>query len=503
MGKRVTRTFQGVVLLSVAALLVQTYSHLALKDRNAWREKEKQELRVTLPGSSRTPHPTPTQTQTPAPRKKKSRAKCDTPIGSKSCKIDAEDAIIIESSDDVLQGNAVPGIIKVVGKVEGEDVFTERSPADLLQKVSDHIKKMTAATKKERYLSAAEKAAGTVYGTTFLAQPASHTVLCVTEGMHNAVHPHGSKVLVETKKGSYALQSASLCDVWDALQCEVTPSGLLHPLLAASCAQSGSSERELLARRASYPSCTTMELSLEKVIVLGGKTALYRGMYNGVAAGVKHFTKKWYENFFGFFLFALHSRVRHPYINYPLSACEYGGSILQPQKFLLGKDLKHWKASKGAKQLPWGTRLKWAVRIACIHQFLHEHPHGPFTYDDNHPGQYFITEDGPVMIDIDTIQKTDARNFSKCRCFGCNGGRANCQFVNSPEGYAYCGIGNTKQDTGVARDTCTVKTDIWFLGQVLQMLLPSGKAAMMENHGEKVGSKVCTEDLFLFPPRRA
>eukprot|EP01061_Rhynchopus_euleeides_P031383 TRINITY_DN51973_c0_g1_i1.p1 TRINITY_DN51973_c0_g1~~TRINITY_DN51973_c0_g1_i1.p1 ORF type:complete len:272 (+),score=51.38 TRINITY_DN51973_c0_g1_i1:80-817(+) len=174
-----------------------------------------------------------------------------------------------------------------------------------------------------------------------------------------------------------------------------------------------------------------------------------------------------------------------------MAACEYEGTVLQPQPFLKGRDLKHWRASKEAKHLVWGERLVWALRMACMHVFLHEgHPQGPFTFDDNHPGQYFITAEGPVMIDIDTIQKAGPGNTTRCRCFGCNGGRANCQFVNSPEGYRHCGVGNSRRDTGVPAETCGTATDIWFLGQLLQMLLPDGKASIMEKYGTSVGQEV-------------
>eukprot|EP01059_Diplonema_ambulator_P024032 TRINITY_DN39790_c0_g1_i1.p1 TRINITY_DN39790_c0_g1~~TRINITY_DN39790_c0_g1_i1.p1 ORF type:complete len:394 (+),score=21.91 TRINITY_DN39790_c0_g1_i1:95-1183(+) len=253
------------------------------------------------------------------------------------------------------------------------------------------------------------------------------------------------------------IENTSICDVIrrkNLDSCSIPPHVLTHTLKCPS-------------KNRPLTTCTS-SLTLSKPLSLGGKTALYKGTFKGAPVGVKQYPLKLYKTFEGFQFFTGLTSVRHPFINYPTAACYHPESdtVLQTQKFLKGKDLRNWRKTEDRKTIGDGTVIEWALRVACIHEFLHGHEEGPFTYDDNHPGQYFITEDGPVLIDIDTIQKADPNGHTTCRCFGCNGGRANCQFLNSPEGYQFCSSHPTT--------SCTTKTDIWFLGQVLLSLHPHG-----------------------------
>eukprot|EP01060_Flectonema_neradi_P009154 TRINITY_DN16540_c0_g1_i1.p1 TRINITY_DN16540_c0_g1~~TRINITY_DN16540_c0_g1_i1.p1 ORF type:complete len:496 (+),score=73.93 TRINITY_DN16540_c0_g1_i1:83-1570(+) len=273
------------------------------------------------------------------------------------------------------------------------------------------------------------------------------------------------------EKGSTVNATISeICKHWESNQCLASPAARSSPLLH-DCED---------VKTASYSDCIDLELT--KSLHIGGKTALYKGTYKGDPVGVKHYPPELYESFTGFHLFVSHTAWRHPWINYPTGACMYDDNILQRQPFLIGYDLTKWKEKK-KKKLEMGEIISWAMRIACIHQFMHTHPDGPFTYDDNHPGQYFITDDGPVMVDIDTMQKTLPNKTTTCRCFGCNGGRANCQFINSPEGFKHC-LGSSTEPT------CGVQTDIWFLGQILNGILPKGTLTPMTKFGKDVSAAV-------------
>eukprot|EP01065_Artemidia_motanka_P009268 TRINITY_DN14731_c0_g1_i2.p3 TRINITY_DN14731_c0_g1~~TRINITY_DN14731_c0_g1_i2.p3 ORF type:complete len:229 (+),score=45.39 TRINITY_DN14731_c0_g1_i2:1214-1900(+) len=159
------------------------------------------------------------------------------------------------------------------------------------------------------------------------------------------------------------------------------------------------------------------------------------------------------------------------------------------QRLLSGRDLTKWRAAREGDRASWPQRLRLAVDIACVFVFLHEHPDGPFTYDDNHPGQYFLDGDGGLtMVDLDTVQQASAvGNETRCRCFGCRGGRANCEFLNSPEGYRYCGAPGLAADPSVR---CTPSTDLWFIGQLLWAMLPGSRGGPLESFGESVGKHV-------------
>ena len=425
---------------------------------------------------------------------------CASPLLSSRCRLpagrSAKGLVAVEHAAGDVAADAVPkipvfGVLSPREAADGSGSTSSEGGAgwslegEMKAMMDAQAKKMTAAVSKETI------PARSVDLDAYASSGTSHVAVQCLDGDEGRAK-QAPRVVLRTEAGSY-LAETTLCNMWLLLSCRASPAAGLSPYVIASNKRCSKLEPEV----AKYKVCSTLDISVAKKVVLGGKTALYKGKYEGKAVGLKHFTRKWYESFTGFHLFAAHSKVRHPYVNYPLTACEHRGTILQPQPWLKGRDLKKWRGEKESKAMEWPERLRWALRIACVHQFLHEHPHGPFTFDDNHPGQYFITKDGPVMIDIDTVQKTDAKGKSRCRCFGCNGGRANCQFLNSPEGYRYCGVGNDKQpQEGVPAFSCTTATDIWFLGQLLQMILPNGKAATMEKHGLQVGQQVwCTTHL--------
>eukprot|EP01065_Artemidia_motanka_P024002 TRINITY_DN28655_c0_g1_i1.p1 TRINITY_DN28655_c0_g1~~TRINITY_DN28655_c0_g1_i1.p1 ORF type:complete len:487 (+),score=138.33 TRINITY_DN28655_c0_g1_i1:44-1462(+) len=209
-------------------------------------------------------------------------------------------------------------------------------------------------------------------------------------------------------------------------------------------------------------------LSLVRHLRFGGKTALYLGERAGERVAVKHFTRDWYDTFAGFHTLAAGSVRRHPWMNFPTWVCGMPGphpSALQVQPLLDGPDLSRWRAPPGEG---WPLRLRFMLRIACVFRWLHAHPLGPFSFDDNHPSQYVVHRgEGPVMVDLDTVRRTEPDGSAPCRCFACKGGRANCVFPNSPEGFRSCRTGSTEP-------VCGTRSDMWFVGLLLWHLLPGG-----------------------------
>ena len=111
-------------------------------------------------------------------------------------------------------------------------------------------------------------------------------------------------------------------------------------------------------------------------------------------------------------------------------------TVIQHQPLMMGTTLQSFLKArryflddktieKGKKtKLYQRDALDIAVQIVCIFDFLHNHPYGPFSYDDNHPEQYMIEmvlrpdhhsgQDEQhdhdffprvTLIDIDTLQR--------------------------------------------------------------------------------------------------
>eukprot|EP01062_Namystynia_karyoxenos_P031459 TRINITY_DN23347_c0_g1_i3.p1 TRINITY_DN23347_c0_g1~~TRINITY_DN23347_c0_g1_i3.p1 ORF type:complete len:478 (+),score=78.00 TRINITY_DN23347_c0_g1_i3:89-1522(+) len=234
------------------------------------------------------------------------------------------------------------------------------------------------------------------------------------------------------------------------------------------------------------------ELRLLRPLHWGGKTALYLGELHGRRVGVKHFPLQWYETFAGFHTLGV-SRRRHRWMNFPTWACLHsapGGqrSVFQAQPLLAGPDLTRWRFPPAEEDgAQWGARLGFMLRIACIFRWLHAHPLGPFSFDDNHPAQYVVHEGGPVMVDLDTVRRCSAAGYARCRCFACKGGRANCVFPNSPEGFSSCKGGGSAAEEPL----CGVRTDMWFLGLLFWSMLPGSSGVPLSGvHPKKLGPAV-------------
>jgi len=225
------------------------------------------------------------------------------------------------------------------------------------------------------------------------------------------------------------------------------------------------------------PLCEDNTIRIHSIIQLGSKTAIYKATVNGQDVALKHFHYWHYRRFTGFLHLVTNSTLRSPLINYPTGACidrKLDNSVFQAQPLLTGMDLL--KLKKRTPELSWGLRLDIALQLACVFQHLHEHPHGPYTYDDIHPGQFFVaglSNPSMLFVDLDTIQLTMTKErTSVCRCFYCNGGRAMCIFMNSPEGYRFCGQGGL---VGDKTQRCGPRTDMWFIGQLYNHLLPGSR----------------------------
>ena len=221
---------------------------------------------------------------------------------------------------------------------------------------------------------------------------------------------------------------------------------------------------------------------------------------------VKMFHVKQYLSFFGFHTL-MSSPFRHPSIHYPSSSCydPTYEAIFQVQPLISkAATLYDWIR---ASPSPPARRVELALQIGCLFDHFHRHPSGSlFSYDDNHLLQYMIQSpakqqqqafDNPVelqLVDIDTIQLAQRPNSSsglvvdlerrartRCRCYYCKG-KANCQFVNSPEGYEGCGqTFEASREAGDVRDPasipkgrhCSPLTDQWFLGQIFSFVSTS------------------------------
>ncbi|CUE71397.1 Hypothetical protein, putative [Bodo saltans] len=258
------------------------------------------------------------------------------------------------------------------------------------------------------------------------------------------------------------------------------------------------------------PLCSTSPAPLHITAALkwGTKTAIFRGHLGNVSVAVKMFHVDQYATFSGFHtMVALPSRS--PYINFPTSSCfdPSTEAIYQVQPFLgKGKNLLQFMKAEG-KKLPWPLRLELAQQLLCAFQHLHEHPSGFVTFDDNHPEQYYVTEEKDsngdrhlrlTMVDVDTLQVGDVapvtntptpttvntttyRNPSdvriKCRCFYCHG-RSNCLFMNTLKGYRACGQGPDDSTHGDREDLsrvmpgklCDGHNDMWFIAQLFYLI---------------------------------
>ena len=271
----------------------------------------------------------------------------------------------------------------------------------------------------------------------------------------------------------------------------------------------------------------------------GTKTALYGSLdtHFNQELIMKHFNVLQFAAFQGFHRYVSHrlddgkssTWMTYPLIHVPHAACladDLDASILQLQTVLPGQDmitfLRNPRESSihdggkplGEPVLGWPDTIDVATQILCIFDHLHHHPGGPFSFDDNHPGQYILHRSpepiytaasvarraqeagrrGSIkvrLIDIDTLQLAHAlpkntpmseetlySNVStKCRCFFCRG-RSNCLFLNSPEGYVACGQDSDGDDgnhrssrNDLERLKCSLRTDAWFLGQLLFVLI--------------------------------
>ena len=234
-------------------------------------------------------------------------------------------------------------------------------------------------------------------------------------------------------------------------------------------------------------------LSINKMLKSGTKTGVYLGTGGGGNTTVllKHFNVGQYSLFNGFHALSSHP-LRTPLVNYPEGACldrASSDSVFQVQPFIRGENLNKFMQRSKSKKLAWSDRLELAVQLVCAMHFLHHHPLGVFTYDDNHPQQYMVTENGSGMllrmIDIDTVQlgkgdgRTGLNNVStRCRCFYCRG-KSNCMFVNTLEGYEGCGQSEDDPESGnheVLKNVlpgrrCSAAGDMWFTGQMLIFLV--------------------------------
>eukprot|EP00760_Papus_ankaliazontas_P005411 PhM_4_TR12549/c0_g2_i1/m.58374 len=237
------------------------------------------------------------------------------------------------------------------------------------------------------------------------------------------------------------------------------------------------------------PLCEHNNLLVLSKLQLGSKTAIYRGRVggdDGVEVAIKHFHYWHYLTFKGFLHFAATSAERSStLINYPQGAClsrQHDNTVFQVQPLLRGTDLMKLRAHEvtdPSKTMTWKRRMNIVMQLLCIFDHLHNHPSGPYTYDDIHPAQFFYLgdatgrPDGVTLVDIDTLQHAQHTKTREnaCRCFYCNGGRALCIFMNSPEGYRYCGQGGLIADKNIR---CGTSTDMWFIGQLLYYLLPGG-----------------------------
>jgi hypothetical protein len=314
------------------------------------------------------------------------------------------------------------------------------------------------------------------------------------------------------------------------------------------------------AAAAQLPYCPQMPPHLDKVLKFGTKTAVYSGAA-GVAvtlhgekasaknddaavdtaptaaekALVKQYDLLQYAEFHGLHRY-LKGGLRHPFIHAPTSACVANiattpregsdsparqssssdvtkgtaapsgrWSVLQLQPLLRGgMNLKSHMKAVAEKGVAWTAtdRIDVAIQILCMFQFLHSHPLAPFTFDDNHPEQYYLRWNAKAaaagasvaggakgtpttsprydvsLIDLDTLQLARAsNNGTVCRCFYCQG-RANCMFLNHFEGLLACGQtvheddGNTEvRGRRAVEPRCDgPASDSWFLGQVLVYL---------------------------------
>jgi hypothetical protein len=341
-------------------------------------------------------------------------------------------------------------------------------------------------------------------------------------------------VLAATAGGTVARQQAlmaALDDVDPSCKRDVLP-GKGPTVLRIAC--TGHRAKAAAAAAGGYRCGATAahRYSLLDAIKYGTKTGIYRATTTtttaaaaaaagaaaaaAAAAGkvvLKQFNALQYASFEGFHAF-VHDRrqPRHPLINYPTAACysaAHADSVFQAQPLLAGRNLL---AFLRRRRLTWAERLDVALQIACIFEFLHAHPAGPFTFDDNHPEQYMLAavdnkEGGGqriavTLIDIDTLQRAvrssrgagggaaaarsnaslgivGAEHDTRCRCFFCQG-RSNCLFINTPEGTAACGQAdganaNKENPAAIAPGRrCTAASDAWFLGQLLLMLVTGG-----------------------------
>lgn len=261
-------------------------------------------------------------------------------------------------------------------------------------------------------------------------------------------------------------------------------------------------------------------LHLESAIKWGTKTAVFKGSHRGRAVAVKMFNIFQYQTFAGFFALVRGTTIRYPLINYPSSSCLDAATeaVYQYQPFLgKGSNLLLFMKAEG-KTLPWQHRVELAVQLLCMFVHLHEHPVGVFTFDDNHPEQYYVREiknatsrDRLVMhmVDIDTLQlaepvdgtavqhRATPRNTSQyritCRCFYCHG-RSDCLFINSVEGYKACGqwsdptngAADHEDMRSVSHRECDASNDSWFIAQLLYLIGKGSVAWQQIPHSEVV-----------------
>lgn len=127
---------------------------------------------------------------------------------------------------------------------------------------------------------------------------------------------------------------------------------------------------------------------------------------------IKHYNFLQYSNGFAGLHFYLQDPVySHPVIHGPTRACllkkekEGSDSVLQfqelvPLQMSLTKLMQTLKNHKRA--LSWPDRLDLSVQILCAFSFLHAHPSGPFSFDDNHPDQYLVAFPSQQVLDAVT-----------------------------------------------------------------------------------------------------